>query len=48
MFNYLVLVPADFNVWQDDKKTRGVKIDWKITTDDARKALKYERTCLNK
>lgn len=41
------MLEKEVNAWQDDRNARGVKIDWKFTTDDARKAFKYERTRLN-
>ena len=37
----------EVNAWQDDRNARGVKINWKFTTDDARKAFKYERNRFN-
>ena len=42
-----IKLEKEVNAWQDDRNARNIKINWKFTTDDARKAFKYEMTRKN-
>nr|MDO8117466.1 IS630 family transposase [Candidatus Sigynarchaeota archaeon] len=45
-FPTIIALENAVKAWQGDRNERGTKINWKFTTDDARKAFKYSRNRL--
>lgn len=46
-FSTIPILEHAVDAWQRDRNKRGIKIKWKFTTGDARKAFKYSRNRLN-
>jgi hypothetical protein len=46
-FSSLQILENEVNAWQNERNAKGIKINWKFTTDDARKAFKYGRNRKN-